>query len=99
MKIQSLSISNFRNYQNLKIDFDDKVNIFIGKNAQGKTNLLESIYYCCIGKSFKSSKDKELIKWGEENGFIKLVANKKYRDTQVEVRFANSKKKEIKINY
>ena len=98
MKIQSLSISNFRNYQNLKIDFDDKVNIFIGKNAQGKTNLLESIYYCCIGKSFKSSKDKELIKWGEENGFIKLVANKKYRDTQVEVRFSNSQKKEIKIN-
>lgn len=98
MKIQSLSISNFRNYQNLKIDFDDKVNIFIGKNAQGKTNLLESIYYCCIGKSFKSSKDKELIKWGEEKGFIKLVANKKYRDTQVEVRFSNSQKKEIKIN-
>lgn len=98
MKIQSLSISNFRNYQNLKIDFDDKVNIFIGKNAQGKTNLLESIYYCCIGKSFKSSKDKELIKWGEENGFIKLVANKKYRDAQVEVRFSNSQKKEIKIN-
>ena len=98
MKIESLSISNFRNYSNLKIDFDENVNIFIGKNAQGKTNLLESIYYCCIGKSFKSSKDKELIKWGEEKGFIKLVANKKYRDTQVEVRFSNSQKKEIKIN-
>ena len=98
MKIQSLSISNFRNYQNLKIDFDEKVNVFIGKNAQGKTNLLESIYYCCIGKSFKSSKDKELIKWGEEKAVIKLVANKKYRDTQVEVRFSNSQKKEIKIN-
>jgi len=98
MKIESLSISNFRNYQNLKIDFDEKVNVFIGKNAQGKTNLLESIYYCCIGKSFKSSKDKELIKWGEDKGFIKLVANKKYRDTQVEVRFSNSQKKEIKIN-
>lgn len=62
MKIDSLAIKNFRNYENLRVDFDEKVNVFIGKNAQGKTNLLESIYYCCIGKSFKSCKDKELIK-------------------------------------
>ena len=67
MKIDSLVLSNFRNYGNLSVKFDDKINVFIGKNAQGKTNLLESIYYCCIGKSFKSCKDKELIKWGEES--------------------------------
>ncbi len=98
MKIESLTISNFRNYQNLKINFDEKVNIFIGKNAQGKTNLLESIYYCCIGKSFKSCKDKELIKWGSENLFVKLVANRKYTDKTIEVRISNTGKKEIKIN-
>ena len=66
MKIERVSIANFRNYKNLDIKFDDKVNVFIGKNAQGKTNLLESIYFCCIGKSFKSCKDKDVIKWGEE---------------------------------
>ncbi|MBR1890466.1 MAG: DNA replication/repair protein RecF [Clostridia bacterium] len=98
MKIESLAISNFRNYESLAIKFDDKVNVFIGKNAQGKTNLLESIYYCCIGKSFKSCKDKELVRWGEDKCSIKIKANKKYRDTQVEVKISNTHKKEIKIN-
>ena len=98
MKIEQLSIKNFRNYSSLNVKFDDKVNVFIGKNAQGKTNLLESIYYCCIGKSFKSCKDKDLIKWGEESSSIKLVANKKYRDLDVEINLFKSQKKNIKIN-
>lgn len=98
MKIESLSIANFRNYSNLTVKFDDKVNVFIGKNAQGKTNLLESIYFCCIGKSFKSCKDKEIIKWGEEKSRIKLLANKKYRDVDIEIRLDKSKKKSIEIN-
>lgn len=98
MKINSLVLSNFRNYKDLKIKFDDKVNIFIGKNAQGKTNLLESIYYCCIGKSFKSTKDKELICWGEESAYIKLLANKKFRDEEIEIKLFSSQKKSIQIN-
>lgn len=98
MKIQRLSIKNFRNYENLNIEFDDKVNIFIGKNAQGKTNLLECIYYCCIGKSFKSCKDKEIIKWKEEESLIKLVANKKYRELEIEIKLNKNRKKSIQIN-
>lgn len=98
MKIESLTVQNFRNYQNLQVHFDDKVNIFIGKNAQGKTNLLESIFYCCIGKSFKSCKDKELIKWGEDCAKIKLVANKKYRDVEIEIKLFGGQKKSIQIN-
>lgn len=98
MKIASLNIKNFRNYENLKVDFDDKVNVFIGKNAQGKTNLLESIFYCCIGKSFKSCKDKELIKWNEESSHIKLNCQKKYRDIDIEINLNKTQKKSIKIN-
>lgn len=98
MKIDSLVLSNFRNYTDLKVKFDDKVNVFIGKNAQGKTNLLESIYYCCIGKSFKSTKDKELIRWGQENGYIKILANKKFRDEEIEIKLFASQKKSIQIN-
>lgn len=98
MKIESLKIRNFRNYENLDIKFDDKVNIFIGKNAQGKTNLLESIFYCCIGKSFKSCKDKEIIKWGEESATISLVANKKYRDTKIDINLFKNQKKSILID-
>lgn len=98
MKINSLVLSNFRNYENLSVKFDDKINIFLGKNAQGKTNLLESVYYCCIGKSFKSCKDKDLVKWGQESGYIKLSANKKYRDEEIEIKLNKSQKKTILIN-
>lgn len=98
MKIEGLTIKNFRNYENLNVNFDDKVNVFIGKNAQGKTNLLESIYYCCIGKSFKSCKDKELIKWNEDSSYIKLVAKKKFRDVKIEIKLNQSQKKIIQIN-
>ncbi|MGN1201025.1 MAG: DNA replication/repair protein RecF [Candidatus Caccovivens sp.] len=98
MKIESLAIKNFRNYDELVVQFDDKVNVFIGKNAQGKTNLLESIYLACIGKSFKSCRDKELIKWGKEASFVTLKANKKYRDVQIDVALLSSQKKSVKIN-
>ena len=50
MKINTLKLKNFRNYDDLEVNFGNSLNIFVGKNAQGKTNLLESIYYCCIGK-------------------------------------------------
>ncbi len=98
MKIKTLVIRNFRNYNSLKVEFDDKVNVFIGKNAQGKTNLLESIFYCCIGKSFKSCKDKELIKWGEDFSHIDLICEKKYRDIKIEIALNKTQKKSIKIN-
>ncbi len=98
MKVETLEIENFRNYGRLKVNFDDKVNIFIGKNAQGKTNLLESIFYCCIGKSFKSCKDKELINWDSDAARIKMTTKKTYRTVTVEARLFRSQKKIIKLN-
>lgn len=98
MKVSSLTLVNFRNYEKLKVEFSDKVNVFIGKNAQGKTNLLESIFYCCIGKSFKSIKDKDIIRWGAEEGYIGLNLEKKYREVKIEVKFSKIKKKTILIN-
>ncbi|MBP3432030.1 MAG: DNA replication/repair protein RecF [Clostridia bacterium] len=98
MKVQSLQINNFRNYKNLSLTFDDKVNVFIGKNAQGKTNLLESIFYCCLGKSFKTTKDKDLILWGEEKSKILLTVNKKYRDVKVEINLSTLRKKSISLD-
>lgn len=98
MKIKSLQLKNFRNYENLKMEFSCDVNIFIGKNAQGKTNLLESIFYCCIGKSFKSIKDKDIIKWEADNGYISLTAERKYRDIKVDIKLSKQRKKTILVN-
>ena len=61
MKINKLKLNNFRNYIDLDIEFNDKLNIIIGNNAQGKTNILEAIYYLSITKSFLSVNDKTLI--------------------------------------
>ena len=65
MYIDNLKIQNFRNYKFQEIKFENKINIFYGDNAQGKTNILESIFISSFGKSFRTNKDKELIKMGE----------------------------------
>ena len=70
MKIESLELNNFRNYQHLQLDFEPGVNLIVGDNAQGKTNLLESIIYMGSGKSFRTQKSAELVKIGEDFGEI-----------------------------
>lgn len=63
MRINQLRLKDFRNYKSLDISFHPKVNIFMGNNAQGKTNLLEAIYITSLGKSFRTGKDWEMIRF------------------------------------
>ncbi len=98
MIIKTLQLKDFRNYESLNVNFSEKINVFIGKNAQGKTNLLESVFYCCIGKSFKSIKDKDIIKWNCDNGYIGLVAKRKFRELKVEIKLSKSHKKTVIID-
>ena len=65
MVIDSLDLKNYRNYDILDMNFDKNVNIIYGDNAQGKTNILESIYMCATSRSHRGSKDKEMIRFGE----------------------------------
>ena len=76
MYIKSLELKNYRNYQNLQLDFDKGTNIFYGDNAQGKTNILESVYLCGTTKSHRGSKDKEIIRFGEEESHIRMMIRK-----------------------
>ena len=71
LKINKLYLRNFRNYLDLEIDFNDKLNIIIGNNAQGKTNILEAIYFLSITKSFLSVNEKTLIFRDKEFSLIK----------------------------
>jgi AAA15 family ATPase/GTPase len=64
MNITKIKLTNFRNYDEQEIELNKNINVFYGDNAQGKTNIIESIFLCSIGKSFRTSKDKELIKFG-----------------------------------
>ena len=72
------------------------LNIIIGKNAQGKTNLIEAVFLSSIGKSFRTSKESDLIKFGEENAIVRVSAGKKVIDTRVEIFIRKNFKKAIK---
>ena len=66
MYIEKIKLLNFRNYKELEINFNKNLNIIYGDNAQGKTNILESIFLCSFGKSFRTTKEKEMIMFGKE---------------------------------
>lgn len=66
MRLQSLRLYDFRNYQQASLTLHPGVNLLVGENAQGKTNLLEAIFYLSTGKSFRTSRNQELIRFGAE---------------------------------
>ena len=77
MYIKKLKIKHFRNYKELSISFDNKVNVIIGENAQGKTNMMEAVYVLAMAKSHRTSNDKELIHWDKEYAKIEGWIEKK----------------------
>lgn len=98
MYIKSLNLLNFRNYDNLSIQLNKGINVFTGDNAQGKTNILESMYYCSIGKSHRTNKDKELIKWGANEAYISAYISKERLDKKIDIKIFKEGKKGININ-
>ena len=96
MILESLELINFRNYESLSIRFDDRTNIIYGRNAQGKTNILEAIFVTSIGKSFRTSKDKELIKFGEDFAKIEVGFSKSDREGTIKIEISD--KKNIFVN-
>ena len=91
MWIKKIKISNFRNYKYAEINLNNKINIFYGENAQGKTNIIESIYLCSIGKSFRTSKEKEMIKFGEDNSNVEIDYEKSDRDGNISINIGERK--------
>ncbi len=98
MVIKSLQLNNYRNYSNQKIHFNSGLNVLIGQNAQGKTNMLEGVFLCAIGRSPRTTKDKDLIKWGCSFSKITLEVSKKLGNGKIEVYLFNNQNKAIKIN-
>ncbi len=92
MYVKHLTLENFRNYDKLSIDFDEKINLILGNNAQGKTNLLEAIYVTSCGKSFRTAKDNEMIGFDKEFCRIEMEASKEDEDIKVEVAIAKNSK-------
>ncbi len=98
MIVKSIELMNFRNYAELSLKLDDKINIIYGNNAQGKTNILESIYLAGTSKSHKGSKDKEIIKFGSEEAHIRCMVDKSGISYQIDIHLRKNKSKGIAIN-
>lgn len=97
MFLTELSLTNYRNYKKTSFSFENKVNVILGENAQGKTNLIESIYVLAIAKSHRTSRDKELIKWDEEYAKIEGRVQKRMSSLSLELVISNKGKK-AKVN-
>ncbi len=98
MYLKQLDLVNFRNYDLLSLAFEDKVNVLIGENAQGKTNILESIYTLALAKSHRTSNDKELVKWDEDFARIEGVIQKNTQSVPMEL-VISKKGKKAKVNH
>ena len=98
MHIKEIKLINFRNYSKLNLNFCKDYNIIYGKNAQGKTNILEAIFLCSTGRSHRTSKDNELVKFMEESYYIKIILEKKHTDAYIEIYYKKDERKRIKIN-
>ena len=96
MWIKKIKIKNFRNYESEEINLEKNINIFYGQNAQGKTNIIESIFLCSLGKSFRTKKDKEMIKLNEQNAVVEVEYEKSDRDGKIKIEIGN--KKNIYLN-
>lgn len=97
MYIREIELKDFRNYESLKAQFHKNINIFLGQNAQGKTNLLESIYITSMGKSFRTGKDRDMIRFGSDFFRVKAVAIKE-DELIVELAVNSEGKKGIKVD-
>ena len=98
MIVKSLELKNFRNYERLSIDFDPSTNIIYGDNAQGKTNILEAICVSGTSRSHRGSRDKDMIRFGEQAAHIRTIVEKNSSEYRIDIHLKNNHSKGIAIN-
>ncbi len=98
MRIESLQLKQYRNYEQLTLRFSEEVNIFIGENAQGKTNVMEAIYVLAMAKSHRTNVDRELIQWEQSYGKIEGTIRNRYGNVPLSL-LLSKKGKTAKVNH
>ena len=87
MLLSSLTLAGYRNYKNLECIFSPGVNMVTGANAQGKTNLIEAVYYFSVGKAYRQARDEQLVQWGGKTFYIKGDIKSRQGASEIEVRY------------
>lgn len=98
MNLTRVALKDFRNYARAELIPCAGVTVLYGQNAQGKTALLEAVYLCCTGRSHRTSRDKELIRWGQPLAEVSLETMQGDGSHQVEIRIPNNDRKSVKVN-
>lgn len=97
MRVKTLSLTQFRNYDQAMITPGEGVTVFVGPNAQGKTNVLEALHLCCLGRSHRTSRDEELIRWGAEAARVNIKTEQQDGTHEVTVLLSRTQKKKKQV--
>jgi DNA replication and repair protein RecF len=98
MRITHLTVDNFRNHTHTTLQLDAGVNVLVGPNAQGKTNLLEAIYLACVGRGWRTTRDSEMVQFGQERALVQVSAVKNFGTVEIAIQLGLGLKKSIAIN-
>ncbi|MBE6546087.1 MAG: DNA replication/repair protein RecF [Ruminococcaceae bacterium] len=98
MVCRSVRVKNFRNISEAEVTFSEGVNVLVGENAQGKSNLLEAIFYPSVGRSFRSSHTSEMIRFGQSEAEIELSYRDDRRDQVIRVKIFRDKQRQVEKN-
>ena len=98
MHLRELTLRNYRNFDHLELSFPSDLIFLVGKNAQGKTNIIESIFLSCTGRSHRTSKDRELIQWDREEALVRTKVDKLMGVSSIDIALNAHEKKKIRIN-
>ncbi|MCF8565716.1 DNA replication/repair protein RecF [Alicyclobacillus tolerans] len=93
MFIKDLTLHNFRNYTHQEVSFGNELNLFVGENAQGKTNALEAIYLLAMGKSHRTQKDAELMMWQQQHTLVRAAVQTQQREIKLQIDLSQSGKR------
>ena len=98
MRVTEIAVSSYRNLAKQRVTLGNGLNIFTGDNAQGKTNMVESVYLCCIGKSPRTDRDKDLIRWGQDKAFVRVKYQCRFGEGEIAITLTAGAKKQITVN-
>ena len=98
MYITEIFLQGFRNLSQLHIEPSDGINVIYGSNAQGKTNFLESLYFCAMGRSMRGKSDQQLIAFDAQESHIRLLVQTQNRRDKIDVHLKQNEKKGIAVN-
>ena len=98
MQVTEIAVSSYRNLAKQRVTLGNGLNIFTGDNAQGKTNMVESVYVCCIGKSPRTDRDKDLIRWGQDKAFVRVKYQCRFGEGEIAITLTAGAKKQITVN-